>query len=108
MKTHAPHKPKAHTMVWAFSVTPQHQAAFEAAYRPNGDWTVLFSRHAGYQYTRLYRDTSSRPDGLLHYLCEDLWQSEADFDEFKGQHDNDYQALDARCDAWTVAEQQLR
>ncbi|MDH4379119.1 MAG: hypothetical protein QE263_04350 [Vampirovibrionales bacterium] len=98
---------KVHTIVWAFSVAPQHQAEFERAYGSVGDWAQLFIRQTGYLGTRLYRDISSREDGLLHYLCEDVWDNQTSHKAFLAEHQDDYLALDARCEAFTVSERRL-
>ena len=100
-------QPKAYTIVWAFSVRPQYQGPFEQAYGHTGDWAQLFARQVGYQYTRLYRNLSYTEDGLLHYLCEDVWDTRESYEEFFVNNSQAYLALDERCAAWTVSERRL-
>ena len=107
MLTHSTDYSKAHTIVWAFSVRPQYQGPFEAAYGSTGDWAQLFARQVGYQYTRLYRNLSHSEDGLLHYLCEDVWDTRESCEAFFVKNSLAYQALDERCAAWTVSERRL-
>ena len=95
-------------LVWEFHVAAAHREEFERRYGPAGDWARLFSRHAGYLGTQLLRDTAmAEADGTHRYLTLDRWRSPADWDAFRAAHAADYRALDAACEALTVAERPL-
>jgi hypothetical protein len=91
-----------HVIVWEYEVAAGCEDAFERAYGPAGDWAQLFRTHEGYLGTELIRG-----DRLGIFVTIDRWAAEFDFETFLGRHRADYQALDARCDALTVAERRV-
>ncbi|HTX56687.1 MAG TPA: antibiotic biosynthesis monooxygenase [Candidatus Acidoferrales bacterium] len=64
--------------------------AFEHAYGRSGPWAALFSRHPGYRRTRLFRHKNEA--GL--YVCMDVWNSKADWDQFRAENAAAYSQLD--------------
>ena len=92
-----------HVLLWEFRVIDGAEAAFEAAYGPEGDWARLFARAEGYLGTELWRDAATPG----RYLTVDRWTSAAAHDRFLERHAAEYAALDARCQAWTSAETAL-
>ena len=89
-------------IVWRYEVRDRHRAEFEAAYGPTGDWARLFARNPGFRGTELMR--SGDDDS---YLTLDVWRSAADFKAFIAEHQPDYEALDARTEAWTRCEHRI-
>ena len=78
----------SHVILWTYDVAPENEAAFIAAYGPNGGWAKLFARGDGFIGVELHRA------GLL-FLTIDRWQSPAAFEVFQANHGADYAALDA-------------
>jgi heme-degrading monooxygenase HmoA len=91
-----------HVIVWEYEVAAGCEHAFERAYGPQGDWARLFRTHGGYLGTELVR--SDRPD---RYVTIDRWAAEDDVAAFLARRRAEYEALDARCDAFTVAERRV-
>ena len=88
---------------WSYEVLPDHQAAFVAAYGPDGAWTRLFRLADGYLDTRLYRDHRA-PD---RFVTIDRWSSADAFDVFRKAHAAEFEALDRECARWTRSETEL-
>jgi len=89
--------------IWEYSVRPECVAEFEAAYGPDGDWVQLFKRAEGYRRTELHRD---RHDSV-RYLTIDYWDSAQAWEEFRQNLAAEFDALDARCEAYTTSEHEL-
>ena len=85
---------------WEFQVAPGQSGPFENAYGPHGDWARLFSRDPEYLGTWLLRDPR-QPD---RYVTIDRWRSQEARDRFVRRFRADYDELDRRCDALTLAE----
>ncbi|HET7813063.1 MAG TPA: antibiotic biosynthesis monooxygenase [Candidatus Baltobacteraceae bacterium] len=75
---------------YRYRVHPAQVRAFEHAYGPTGPWAKLFERHTGYRRTRLFR----HKDDPAVYVTVDVWESKADYDDFRQQHAADYRRLD--------------
>jgi heme-degrading monooxygenase HmoA len=90
----------SHVIVWQFVVLAGHEHEFEEAYGPHGAWAELFAKSSGFRGTELLRDASASG----RYLTIDRWETAEAFEEFRGSHGGAYQALDARCSAWTESE----
>jgi heme-degrading monooxygenase HmoA len=90
-------------IVWEFEVAAQHRERFLERYSPDGDWARLFARHDGYRGTTLVRSLAR--EGL--YIVTDRWRDVAAFEAFRFEHGADYDALDAECEALTLAERPL-
>ena len=90
----------AYLYVWQYRVRPGNEASFREAYGPEGAWVQLFRRAPGFVRTELVRDRE-QPDrfGTLDY-----WESEEAWRAFRSNFSAEYQALDARCAAWTFSE----
>ena len=89
--------------IWEFMVSPKHTVEFERAYGPAGEWAALFRRAPGYVRTELLRDPS-RPD---RYLTFDFWESRGHWEDFRTRFAEEYEALDAKCEGWTVSETEI-
>ena len=88
-------------IIWRYEVRDEHRTEFEAAYGPTGDWARLFARTEGFRGTELLRSDDDS------YLTLDIWRSAEDFAAFLGDHQSDYEALDARTEGWTRAEHRI-
>jgi len=86
--------------IWQFLVRPDKADAFRGAYGPDGAWARLFARAAGYLGTELLGSTTD-PNT---YLTIDRWESAEAWEGFLRQWQEDYSALDWRCESLTVAE----
>ncbi|HLK31707.1 MAG TPA: antibiotic biosynthesis monooxygenase family protein, partial [Terriglobales bacterium] len=94
---------RMYIIVWEFLVRAECAAEFEEVYGPQGQWASLFAQGEGYRGTRLLRDTADP----LRYVTFDLWSSRQALDSFRRQHQQEYQALDARCERLTSSEKRL-
>lgn len=86
--------------VWQYTIRPQRRSEFLAAYAPGGDWTRLFSRDPAYLETVLVRDV----DDENRFMTIDYWTSREDRDAFRKRHAEEFDRLDARCEAYTREE----
>jgi len=87
-------------VVWRYDVRAEAVAAFERDYGPHGAWATLFRRDDAYLGTDLCRVEGSAST----YMTFDRWRSAAARAAFLAAHRADYDALDARCGAYTTAE----
>ncbi|MCI0712058.1 MAG: antibiotic biosynthesis monooxygenase [Chloroflexi bacterium] len=87
-------------IIWNYIADPEKQAEFEAAYGPDGDWADLFRKGRGYIRTELLRDI----DKQNRYTTIDHWKTAEDYKIFHNQFAVEYQALDARFEAWIINE----
>jgi 8-oxo-dGTP diphosphatase len=85
----------AHVLVWEFLPAEGCEAAFEAAYGPEGDWACFFRQDPAYLGTELLRGRDGR------YVTLDRWRSRAAFEAFRHRHHEAYAALDRRMEALT-------
>lgn len=92
-----------YVIVWEFTIRADCAAEFEATYGSRGEWARLFARAEGYRHTRLLRDASDP----LRYLTLDFWVSREAHERFRRSHENDYTALDQRCERLTAEETRL-
>jgi heme-degrading monooxygenase HmoA len=77
---------------YRYRVHPQQVRAFEHAYGPNGPWAQLFGQHPGFRRTRLFRHKSEPQI----YITIDVWDSKQSYDQFRAQHADEYNRLDAQ------------
>jgi heme-degrading monooxygenase HmoA len=77
-------------LLYRYRVHPAQMRAFEHAYGPKGPWATLFSKHPGYRRTRLFRHKTE--PGV--YICMDVWDSKADWDQFRAENAQEYADLD--------------
>lgn len=75
---------------YRYRVHPSQAKAFEHAYGPTGPWAVLFSQHPAFRRTRLFRHKAEADI----YLTVDVWDSKAEYDEFKRVFAHQYARLD--------------
>ena len=90
-------------IVWGFRVKHSHLADFKEAYRPDGDWALLFRKARGFIRTELLRDRDDR----ARFLTIDMWDSRGAYDDFRAGFDADYVALDGRTESFTDAEERI-
>jgi len=90
----------SYAIIWTYDVAPEHEAAFRAAYAPDGAWAKLFARAPGFLGTELLGDGA-------RYATIDRWESAAAFDAFQSAHGADYAALDAKLAHLTLAQQRV-
>jgi heme-degrading monooxygenase HmoA len=93
----------SYVYLWRFVVRPGSEAAFEAAYGPDGQWTRLFREGEGYLGTELLRD-QSEPRG---YVTIDRWVSREAWAAFRAARAADWEALDRRCQDLTEHEEEI-
>jgi heme-degrading monooxygenase HmoA len=74
-------------VVFAYEVDEGSAAAFEAAYGPDGEWARFFRRGEGYAGTELWRPAPEHPG---RYLVVDRWRTARAYDEFLGEHREEY------------------
>jgi heme-degrading monooxygenase HmoA len=86
--------------IWEFIVSHDFIKAFEAAYGPDGEWVRLFKRGKGYIRTDLIRDCSEP----TRYLTIDYWESRETCNAFREQFQDEFAALDTRCEQYTSHE----
>jgi quinol monooxygenase YgiN len=89
--------------VWEYRVLAEHEAAFVAAYGPDGDWARLFRQGPGYVGTRLSVDL----DEPGRFVTIDRWQDEASWQDFLAQLGPYYRALDADLEHLTASQRRL-
>ena len=92
-----------YSYVWEFRVHPGHQANFETHYGLRGEWVKLFRRHPAYIQTVLLRDRSDP----LRFITMDSWKSREHYLSFREEFREEFEVLDARCEAFTESEQSL-
>jgi heme-degrading monooxygenase HmoA len=92
-----------YAIVWEFMVSAGRTADFEAAYGPDGPWSDLFRRSAGFIRSSLLRCE----DRAGRYLTIDWWTSLEAFEDFRLVFAKDYHALDARLEILTSSEMRL-
>ena len=90
-------------VIWEFVVRPGNEQLFEQIYGPDGDWAQLFRQGQGYCGTMLTRDC----DEQRRFLTLDFWETQEDYEEFKSQHEDEYKAIDAKCEALTEKEREI-
>ena len=89
--------------LWRFVVRPGSEAAFEAAYGPDGEWVRLFREADGYLGTWLLRDQAAP----YTYLTVDRWASREAWESFRAARSADWEAIDRRCQALTEREEEI-
>jgi heme-degrading monooxygenase HmoA len=90
-------------ILWRFVVRPEQLDAFIEHYDNDGSWVRLFRAGAGYRGTELIRSTNEPAT----FITIDRWDSLKSFEQFKREHDQEYNRLDKRCQALTVHEELL-
>lgn len=88
------------TTIWEFTVPAARQSEFESRYGPEGDWTRLFRRGAGYLGSELLQDRA-HPQ---RYLTVDRWESLEAWREFRSLFAADYDRLDLELEGLAARE----
>lgn len=90
-------------IIWEFTVQPAHADDFARAYGPDGEWSRLFRQCNGYVATELLHD-AEQPERCVTL---DYWRLPDNYVAAMARIATEYQALDARCAAWTSSERSL-
>ena len=90
-------------VIWEYEVHPDHAAAFERFYGPDGAWALLFRTLEGYLGTDLLRDPT-RPS---RYLSIDRWVSSIAYEAQLGRARVAYERLDAEAAELTLRERRV-
>lgn len=83
--------------VWEYLVRPECVTEFETAYGRSGDWARLLRKAAGYVRTELHRDRADPG----RFLTIDYWETSADWERFRVELGDEFEALDRRCEKLT-------
>jgi heme-degrading monooxygenase HmoA len=89
--------------IWRYVVRPGSEAAFEAAYGPDGDWVRLFKEADGYLDTQLLRDQADPRT----YLTIDRWTSRAAWEAFRTARAAEWDEIDQRGEDLTEREEEM-
>ena len=89
--------------VWEYIVDADHVEQFLAAYGPEGEWVQLFRGREGYVRTELLRDRGNP----LKFMTIDYWATAGSWQTFRREMAGEFEALDKKCEAYTVHEKQL-
>jgi heme-degrading monooxygenase HmoA len=73
---------------------------FLSAYAPGGDWDRLFRRAEGFLSTELIQDERDE----TRFLTIDRWDSREALDRFRLRFREEYEALDRKCEDYTIEE----
>lgn len=87
-------------VVWEYQVRSGREAAFAAAYGPDGDWARLFRTDPEFLGTSLLCDVSDPS----RFTTIDRWSSESAFQRFMKLAKDRYDDLDQRLSEMTEAE----
>lgn len=93
----------SYVYLWRFVVRPGSEAAFEAAYGPDGDWIRLFREADGYLGTQLLRDLTH----ARRYVTIDRWSSREAWDAFRAARTAEWEAIDERGQGLTEHEEEI-
>lgn len=88
------------TIIWLYTVKPEHIEAFEKTYAQDGAWAQLFARDPHYVGTTLHKSHKTH----YQHMTIDTWTSAEAYHAFRRAHQADYKALDQQCDSFTVNE----
>jgi len=90
-------------VVWEYIVRPEKVVEFETNYASTGAWALLFQKSPAFRGTILLRD----PETPRRYVTIDVWANRAASDAFRQEHQQEYDALDRICEAFTESERSL-
>jgi heme-degrading monooxygenase HmoA len=93
----------SYVYVWRFVVRPGSEAAFEAAYGPDGDWIRLFREADGYLGSQLLRDQADP----RRYVTVDRWSSREAWEAFRAGRVTEWEEIDRRGEALTEHEEEM-
>jgi heme-degrading monooxygenase HmoA len=89
--------------IWQFRARPDKAAEFRAVYGPLGEWAALFRGRPGYVGTELLESTSEP----TAYVTLDRWESAEAWEGFLRIWAKEYAALDRRCEALVLDEEEV-
>lgn len=92
-----------HCYIWEYDVKPERLAEFEAGYGGQGEWARFFRRDAAYLRTELIRDCND-PN---RFITIDYWQSREACRSFRERHRAEFDTIDSKFEALTLAERHL-
>ena len=90
-------------VLWEFIVPPAQRVAFEAVYKPEGAWSILFRRDPAYHETVLLQDNEQSG----RYLTVDVWEDKDSYLRFKDRFATEYNRIDEECEALTASERRV-
>jgi heme-degrading monooxygenase HmoA len=93
----------SYVYIWRFVVRPGSEAAFEAAYGPDGEWVRLFREADGYLDSQLLKDQADPRT----YLTIDRWTSRAAWEAFRAARAAEWDAIDRRGEDLTEREEEI-
>lgn len=91
---------KQFSYIWEYTVDPARQAEFLSAYKRDGTWAQLMSRHPGYLGTKLLQDVETDN----RFVTVDYWASKSHRDAFREEFSSEFDQLDRECEQFTVRE----
>lgn len=91
-----------YVLLWFFQAAEGREEAFERTYGPGGDWARFFEQGEGYLGTELWKGESTGG-----YVTVDRWETKEQFERFRAEHREAYEALDRGCEHLTAVEQFL-
>ena len=89
-----------YVIVWTYHVKPGRAAEFEKHYSATGTWVQFLRGGDGFVGTELLCD----PRNAGTYATIDRWESREKYDTFRTAKLDEYEAIDAVCDALTDSE----
>lgn len=89
--------------MWEFTAKPEARAEFENFYGPDGEWVQLFRRSKGFLRTEFFRDRNTEN----RYVTLDYFTSKAAYQDFRRELQQEYEALDRRCDGLIESEREI-
>jgi len=92
-----------YSYVWEYQVHPDHSTEFESSYGVTGEWVSLFQQHPGYIRTELLKDHNDP----LRFLTIDTWKSREQYLSFREEFQKEFEAIDTKCEAYTIKEKFL-
>ena len=87
-------------IIWTYRVRKERLAEFGQYYAAGGVWAELFKKAQGYRGTTLLRDH----DDPLRFATVDRWDSWEAFEQFKRDHQKEYDWIDTACAEFTTEE----
>ena len=92
-----------YTVVWKYTINPDHRHEFEREYGAEGTWSMFFRRSKDYLGSELYGNMKA-PD---EYLLTDRWNSQQAYEQFIREHEHLYGELSEKFEHLYLNEQRL-
>ena len=86
--------------IWQYTIDPEFESEFLAAYGSEGDWARFFSRDTNYIKTDLLEDSNHKDQ----YVTIDYWTSKSARDSFRAKYSSEFDEIDTRCETYTKKE----